>query len=123
MGNIGIYKITNLKNGKIYVGSSSNLGRRYYYHLNYLRNNKHSNIHLQRAYNIDGEQSFEYSIIEECSDTQLVEREEYYMVYLNSLDTELGYNINPKGDRPPNWSGKTHTEETKLKMSKSREEK
>jgi len=115
---IGIYKITNKKNNKIYVGSSANLERRYYYHLNSLRKNKHYNIHLQRSFNRDGEESFEYSILEYCNNDVLVDREEYLIEHLNSLDTRYGYNINPNGDRPPSWSGKTHTESTKLKMSK-----
>lgn len=118
---IGIYKITNKKNGKNYVGSSANLEKRYQYHLRDLRNNKHFNIHLQRSFNLDGEESFEFSVIEKCSEDVLTSREEYLIEHLNSLNTRYGYNINPKCDRPPSWSGKTHTEATKLKMSKSQE--
>lgn len=116
MKNVGIYKITNLKNNKIYVGSSLNLEKRYYKHLNSLRRNKHFNIHLQRSFNINGEESFEFSIIEECDDKILVEREEYYIEHLGALIDKNGYNINPKGDRPPSWLGKHHKEESKLKI-------
>ena len=33
---IGIYKITNLKNGKFYIGSSKNIDRRWWEHINEL---------------------------------------------------------------------------------------
>lgn len=117
--NIGIYKITNITNNKIYIGSSSNLSKRYYYHLNILRNNKHYNIHLQRAYNIDGESSFKFDIVEYCDFNILSEREEYYFNFFDTLNDNYGYNINPNGDRPPSWTGKKHTEETKIKMGNS----
>lgn len=116
MKNIGIYKITNIKNGKIYIGSSSNLNKRYYKHLYGLRNNKHFNIHLQRSFNNDGEDSFKFEIVEYCEYNVLVEKEEYYFKLLNTLDEKYGYNINPDGDRPPSWLGRTHTEETKIKI-------
>jgi len=119
MENIGIYKITNIKNNKIYVGSSSNLNRRYYHHINDLINNKHFNIHLQRSFNIDGEESFNFEIIEYCKYGVLVEREEYYIKFLNCLNDKIGYNINPNGDRPPSWLGRKHTDETKIKMGNS----
>lgn len=117
--NIGIYKITNLINNKIYIGSSANLSKRYYYHLNSLRNNNHYNIHLQRAYNIDGENSFKFDIIEYCDLDILIEREEYYFKLFDTLNDKYGYNINPNGNRPPSWLGKKHTEETKKKISEA----
>ncbi|MFW6122530.1 MAG: GIY-YIG nuclease family protein [Petrotogales bacterium] len=47
----GIYNIICLPNQKVYIGSSNNIYRRYYLHLYELRKNKHTNIHLQRAFN------------------------------------------------------------------------
>jgi group I intron endonuclease len=117
MKTVGIYSITNLKNNKIYIGSTKNFERRYYYHLNDLRNNRHFNIHLQRAFNIDGEDFFIYNLVEECDELNLVEKEEYYIEKFNSCDEKFGYNINPKSDRPPSWIGKNHSEETKSKIS------
>lgn len=75
----GIYKITSLSNGKIYIGQSKNLSERYKSHLYNLRNNKHGNSHLQSAYNKYGEMNFEYSIIEECLLEDLNEREIYWI--------------------------------------------
>ena len=51
----GIYKITNLINGKFYVGSSSNVRHRLYEHLSKLRRQIHSNQHLQHSFSLYGE--------------------------------------------------------------------
>ena len=56
-----IYKITNLKNGKFYIGSTLNFENRKKSHLNSLKNRNHHNIHLARAYEKYGEESFVFS--------------------------------------------------------------
>lgn len=64
----GIYKIINKVNGKYYVGSSENIfgsDGRFYFHKWGLRNNKHYNEHLQRAYNKYGDNNFEFILIEQ----------------------------------------------------------
>lgn len=76
---IGIYKIVNIINNKIYVGKSTNIEIRWQRHKNDLRRNKHDNIYLQRSYNTHGIDSFEFSIIEECSVDTLLEREQHYL--------------------------------------------
>ena len=59
----GIYTITNLKNNKVYVGSSVNLGSRLNDHKHKLINNEHANIYLQNDWNKYGEDNFEFKII------------------------------------------------------------
>lgn len=50
MGKIGyIYQITNLVNGKIYIGSTWNSINRYRSHKSLLEKNKHHSIHLQSS--------------------------------------------------------------------------
>lgn len=61
----GIYKIKNTKDGKVYIGSSVDVVDRLYKHRYKLKNNKHFNLHLQRAWNRDGEESFVFEKIEE----------------------------------------------------------
>lgn len=90
----GIYKITNLVNGKIYVGSSCNIKRRWDEHKYELSHNTHSNGHLQKAYNKYGKNNFSYEIIEECDENDLLKREQYYLDILKPFThTENGYNI------------------------------
>ena len=46
---IGIYKIINTENGKIYIGQSINISHRWNCHKYDLKNKRHKNLHLQRG--------------------------------------------------------------------------
>jgi hypothetical protein len=105
MKTIGIYKITNLVNGKIYIGSSEEIENRWNAHFNQLMSEKHINIYLKRAWKKYGEQNFKFEIIEKCDQEILIQREQYYLntllfaqEYIRKEDVrflKLGYNINP----------------------------
>lgn len=74
----GIYKITiNINN--IYVGSSSNLDRRFWEHLWRLKNNNHSNKHFQNLYNKYGKNSLIIEIVEMCNNNELIIKEQYWI--------------------------------------------
>lgn len=105
----GVYKIVNLINGKIYIGSSKNLRLRLWGHRAQLRHNKHGNEHLQRAWNKYGEENFDYCILETCDEEHQYEREQYY------IDTcHPEYNIADKVILP------SFTEESRKKHSETR---
>lgn len=120
----GIYKITNIRNNKFYIGSSFNIDKRIKDHFHLLKNNKHHSKHLQRAYNKHGKDNFKFEIIEECRIEELFEKEQYYLDNLlyaqdfisdiNNKFVELGYNINPIANSP---RGVTLSDETKLNIS------
>ena len=112
----GIYKITNLVNGKIYIGSSKNLYVRIRGHLCDLRKNRHSNQHLQNSYNIHGFNNFSIGIIEIVENIEeLIPREQFYIDILKEK-FEI-YNICEKaGSR----LGAKVSQETKDKLSKMR---
>jgi len=60
-----IYKIENIVNKHLYVGSTSfSLQKRKSEHLCLLRGNKHKNLHLQNSYNKYGEEFFIFQEIE-----------------------------------------------------------
>ena len=108
----GIYKICNLVNGKIYIGSSINLFKRQKEHFRCLKSNKHNSQHLQNSWNTHGEENFVFEIIEEIKEKEkLIEREQYYLDILNPE-----YNICPTAG---SQLGTKRTNEQKEKMSKS----
>ena len=109
-----IYAITNARDCKKYIGQSVNIQKRWNEHRHALEQNKHFNIHLQRAWN-RGDR-FEFSVIEECGEEKLNEREIYWIAYYNTIDTQFGYNLCAGGN---STTGRVCTEETRKKISES----
>lgn len=86
MESAGIYKIqSKRKPDRIYVGSSNNLGKRWYFHLLLLKRNKHHSIKLQRHFNKYGIEDLEYSILLECdfNKEDLLSKEQFFIDALN----------------------------------------
>lgn len=91
----GIYKIRNNITSDFYIGSAANLRYRWYNHRNSLGANRHSNQHLQSAWNKYGADAFEFIVIELCEKDKLLEREQFY------IDSESpAYNINKLASSP-----------------------
>lgn len=96
---VGIYKITNMKNNKIYIGESVNINKRWNYHKEKLNNNSHNNIKLQKDWNIYKEYNFKFEIIKDLTEYDipnyiiemvLLVYEDKYIKEYNSV--EEGYN-------------------------------
>lgn len=75
----GIYKILNTINGKFYIGSSKNIYYRIRRHYSELKRNIHPNYHLQNSFNKHTEKVFIVDIIEECLESELTIREQWYI--------------------------------------------
>lgn len=121
----GIYTIVNHQREKIYIGSASYINPksslsgfwgRWRGHLWHLRNNKHCNTHLQRAWNKYGSNVFEFKIVEFVSPEFCIEREQFY---LDNSDKDSLYNICSQAG---NTLGMKHTEEALVKMAEYRAE-
>lgn len=99
---IGIYKIVNKINNKVYVGQAVDIKRRLSEHKSYSFNPNHNsyNYAIHRAIRKYGIENFSFEIIEECSIEQLDEREKYWIKQLNSQ--QLGYNMTEGGDTTAN---------------------
>jgi len=107
---IVVYQIRNIKNGKIYIGSTIDYVGRQKRHLRRLTNGNHHSIILQRSWDKHGSDNFIFEVLEIIYDKGvLLEREQYY------LDSYESYKPKIAGSS----IGFKHTEETKLKMSKS----
>lgn len=88
---VGIYKIK--INDKEYIGSSCNIGNRLKHHLWSLENLKHHNRTMQNLYNKYGKEGLYFTIVEECSDDILIEREAFY---INDLKPYINHILDPQ---------------------------
>lgn len=59
----GVYQISHVGTGKLYIGSSANMQKRRGEHFSRLRKNRHANQRLQRAFNKYGEEAFEWTVL------------------------------------------------------------
>lgn len=93
----GVYMIKNTMNGKIYIGSSNNIHKRWGEHRYSLKGNKHINCYLQNSWNKNGENNFVFSILEESVNKKecLINTEQKYIDLYDSSNRKKGYNINP----------------------------
>ena len=91
---IGIYKITNVKNNKIYVGQSNDIYRRFYEHQT---KGESSRIPVDVAIQKYGKDSFIYEVLEECDITELNQKETFWIRKLNAIKD--GYNCSEGGEQ------------------------
>lgn len=112
---IGIYRITNIKNGMSYIGKTGmNFGDRWSNHKSLLNSGKHSNSHLQNAWNKYGESMFEFAVVESVTDPAVLN--ELEIKYISEYKSAgISYNIHDGGDGGCN-SGRHLSEETKRKI-------
>lgn len=118
--NCGIYKILNIINNKIYIGSAVRLSNRKATHFYKLKNNKHTNNYLQNAFNKYGGSKFKFEIIEYVDDKNcLIAREQYYMDLYKSYNKENGYNIRTIAESNLGVTGKKLSKEHRNAISKA----
>lgn len=115
----GIYQIKNIINGNTYFGKTDNFSRRKNSHFKKLKLNIHFNRHLQKSFNVYGEENFVFSIVEyaENNDVILTEREQYYLdLYWDNC--KKCYNISKFSSRGP-MCGRKHNKDTRKQMSQT----
>ena len=95
---IGIYKIENKVNGKVYIGQSVNIKKRWKQHKYELNSNNHVNKHLQASWNKYKQNNFDFAVICECDISELDDKEMFYIQQYNSYNYNLGYNMNIGGN-------------------------
>jgi group I intron endonuclease len=126
----GVYKITNIINGKCYIGQSINIHKRWAEHR---RKNNNENTYLRKAIKKYGIYFFKFEVIVVCS-RGLLDWYEKLAIAGNASIAPAGYNLS-SGGRSTTWAykpseetlkkrsialtGKIRTEETKRKMSEN----
>ena len=89
----GIYSITNIKNGKMYIGSSKDINQRLKAHYRELKKGKHINTYLQNSYNKYGRDCFKGKTILKCEESILYIEERKQIELHNTIDRRFGYNL------------------------------
>lgn len=127
----GIYGICCTKNNKWYIGKSINIRNRWASHLWRLKNQKHNNEYLQRAWNKYGQASFSFQVLTTAEAAQLPELEKHFIAEYRALAPD-GFNLTTGGETNIQFSesslkklslariGKTWTEIAKRKLAKKR---
>ena len=96
---IGIYKITNKTNGKVYIGLSTQIEKRWISHRNSPFNPKDKDYEspLYRAIRKYGLENFTFDVLEECQICELSEKEIYYISLYDANNRDKGYNRDSGG--------------------------
>lgn|GEM_PF-1070752 len=134
--NTGIYQITNIKNGRRYVGSAVNISKRWREHLRQLEAGNHHSRFMQRCWDKHGGECFVFRVLICCSVESLLWYEQRALDALRpeynsapKAGSKLGYKHSAESrkkmsaSRPKDFSpmtGKSHSEETKRRISKAK---
>jgi group I intron endonuclease len=111
---IGVYTITHALSGKVYVGSSVEIRRRWTAHASDLRRGSHRNRYLQAAWTKHGEAAFVFAVVEEVLDpSSLLAREQHWIDTLQPFG-DRGYNLTPTAG---SMLGMRFTDEQRARVS------
>ena len=111
-----IYKITNIKNNKYYIGvtTQKNPNDRWNAHKSAIRNEKGCPL-LMKAFNKYGEDSFKFEVLIICFDEDIFKFEDEYIKKYNAASPN-GYNVAEGGKIGMSFLGRIHSDETKKKI-------
>ena len=91
-----IYKIVNTINNKVYIGKTYDIGKRFNTHIKNAKNKL--NRRLYDAINKYGIENFIIEKVEECDESNVNNREIYWINFYNSTNKNFGYNMTRGGD-------------------------
>jgi len=112
----GVYRVVNTVTDTTYIGSAVNIQRRLEDHRARLNRGKHANRHLQRSWDKHGEAAFVFESLVECSVETRKDREQRFIDAYIDHGMKI-YNQRPSGPGSVEWLGRTHTDESKAKIS------
>lgn len=134
-----VYRVFNVVTEQFYIGSAVNFRRRRWEHIDSLKKGTHHCVKLQAAWDEYGQDAFEFEVLEEVPDEEVLRIEDTYLVqhaghercYNTALSTMQPSStaaatrekirasmkrLYAEPSKHPRF-GKAHTEETKAKIS------
>lgn len=98
---MAVYAIVHQASGRLYIGSTSHLTRRWANHRWKLGNGSHENTVLQAAWIREGAAAFEFRVLENVQDSaQLRVREQSWLDAHQSAEPAYGFNRDPESTSP-----------------------
>ena len=88
--------IRNKKTGQIYIGQSKNIEKRFRDHC--------SALPIDVAIRVEGEKNFDFIILEETSENELLEKEAYWIEHYNTHYNDWHYNRNTRDGKYTLWN-------------------
>lgn len=112
MPTCAVYAILNSVTGKVYFGSSMDVAKRWSVHRRTLTKGIHHNRHLQRSWDLYGQESFIFILVRGCRPEDRFQVEDSF---IRSHNSDMTYN---QGDRVGgNRLGQHNTPEANAKIS------
>ena len=87
-GVCGVYKLRCQATGKIYIGASKDIARRYRDH-----GAASDTSRIAKAIRAAGKINFALELLERCAPAALIEREQHWINELRATDPEIGFNL------------------------------
>lgn len=97
--NCGVYKITHVDSGRVYIGSSKEIAHRFYLHRWQLSRGDHHSPLLQRAWSKYGADAFTFETVLICAESDLLFYEQALIDFYKSSDPAMGMNISSLAGR------------------------
>lgn len=120
MADCGVYRITCNANGRVYIGSSLSVRKRFWEHRGALRGGRHHSLLMQRAWAKYGEAAFSFEPLLYCSPEDRHFYEQRLIDGYDAANPKKGMNRDPVAKCCPPvaaFTGRKHTAESRRLMS------
>lgn len=114
-----MYVITHLATARVYVGSTTNMSKRWSRHRLALRRGTHPNRHLQAAWNAYGEHAFAWRVLAWVEPSERIAVEQAAIDHYQATGPARGFNKAPTAGVSPGMTGRTMPAEQRAKIAAS----
>lgn len=93
----GVYMVTNLINGRFYIGASKYVYQAILNHKSELNCRRSRNKNLQKDWDYYGAEVFAFTTLERCPEALLKEKEEKWLRKAKVEESNVAYNLSYRG--------------------------